>query len=262
MSAIGTTMKAGRDRAMVFDCAIDRLDLRQTVERCRQVIEENQFTYQVSINAAKVVAMRKDASLREVIDKCELVSPDGVPIVWASRLLGDPLPGRVNGTDLMYELFELAAREGYGVYILGARAEVLETAVRNLRAQYPGLPISGYRDGYFSDAESPSVAASIRASGAKILFVAISSPKKEYWLGEYGRELGVPFVMGVGGSIDIVAGVTRRAPPSWQRWGLEWFWRLLQEPRRLLGRYLVTNVRFIAMVARSMIVRLRRRLDR
>jgi len=237
------------DRALVLGCAIDRCDMAQTVARCEAAIERGRFVQQVSINAAKLVAMREDPELRAAIERCELVNADGQSVVWASRLLGDPLPERVAGIDLMHELLALAARRGYGVYILGARDEVLETAVERLRAQFPGLRIAGYRNGYFDEGESAAIAAEIGASGAEILFVAISSPRKERWLGEHGRTLGVHFAMGVGGSIDVVAGVTRRAPRIWQRLGLEWLYRLLQEPRRMLHRYLVSNLRFLAMVA-------------
>jgi exopolysaccharide biosynthesis WecB/TagA/CpsF family protein len=147
-----------------------------------------------------------------VVSRCELVNADGQSIVWASRLLDDALPERVAGIDLMYALIAMAEREDYGIYILGARREVLDAAVQRLRQTHPRLRLSGTHDGYFTDDESPDVAAAIRDSGAQILFVAMSSPRKEHWIGEYGATLNVPFVMGVGGSIDIVAGITRRAP--------------------------------------------------
>jgi len=226
--------------------------MTDTVERCQAIIERGAFAQQVSINAAKLVTLKKDSAMRDVVNRCELVNADGQSVVWASRLLGDPLPERVAGIDLMHALIAMAEREGYGIYILGARREVLDTAVRQLREIHPDLRIVGYRDGYFSEEESPEVAAAIRHSGAQILFVAMSSPRKEHWLGEHGPTLNVPFVMGVGGSIDIVAGITRRAPRAWQRLGVEWLYRLLQEPRRMFRRYLVTNVQFGALILRAM----------
>jgi N-acetylglucosaminyldiphosphoundecaprenol N-acetyl-beta-D-mannosaminyltransferase len=237
---------------MVLGCAIDRLDMPQTLARCEAIIEQGTFAQQVSINAVKIVALKKDAYMREVVGRCELVNADGQSVVWASRLLGDPLPERVPGIDLMHALIAMAEREGYGIYILGARREVLQTAVRRLRETHPSLRIAGYRDGYFTDEQSPEVARAIRGSGAQILFVAMSTPRKEHWLGEYGPGLNVPFAMGVGGAIDIVAGVTRRAPRAWQNLGIEWLYRVLQEPRRLLPRYLAANVRFSILVARGL----------
>lgn len=257
MERSGQTATREGDRAIVLGCAIDRLDMAQTLARCREIVERGGYGQQVSINAAKVVAMWSDPELREVIDRCALVSADGQSVVWASRLLGDPLPERVAGIDLMHGLIAMAEHEGYGVYILGARRAVLERAVQRLREAHPRLRIVGYRDGYFSDGEGSRVAAEVRDSGARILFVAISSPRKEHWLGEYGPALGVSLAMGVGGSIDVVAGAARRAPRSWQRLGLEWLYRLLQEPRRLSRRYLVTNLRFGAMVVIELARRLR-----
>lgn len=244
------------DRATVLGCAIDRLDMEQTLARCRAIIERGTFAQQVSINAVKIVALEQDTYMREVVSKCELVNADGQSVVWASRLLGDPLPGRVPGIDLMHALIAMAEREGYGIYILGARSEVLETAVQRLRETHPRLRIAGYRDGYFTDEQSPEVAAAIRGSDAQILFVAMSTPRKEHWLGEYGPSLNVPFVMGVGGAIDIVAGITRRAPRAWQRFGVEWLYRVFQEPRRMFRRYLVTNTRFSILIARAMSTRI------
>jgi N-acetylglucosaminyldiphosphoundecaprenol N-acetyl-beta-D-mannosaminyltransferase len=156
----------------------------------------------------------------------------------------------------MHALIEMADKEGWGVYVLGARHDVLEAAMQRLRETHPRLRLLGYRDGYFADDESPEVASAIGESGAQILFVAMSSPRKEYWLGRYGPTLNVPLVMGVGGSIDIVAGVTRRAPRSWQQLGMEWLYRLLQEPRRMFRRYLATNVRFTFLVAQGVGARL------
>jgi N-acetylglucosaminyldiphosphoundecaprenol N-acetyl-beta-D-mannosaminyltransferase len=171
--------------------------------------------------------------------------------VWASKLLGTPLPERVAGVDLMQELFALSEHRGWPIFILGARPDVLATAVGVIRGRHPGLTVAGFRDGYFTDDEVGDVCAEIRASGAKMLFVAMGTPRKEYFLGEHGPTLGVPFVMGVGGSIDVVAGITKRAPLLWQRAGLEWLYRLLQEPRRMFRRYVTTNTAFVVQVARQ-----------
>jgi N-acetylglucosaminyldiphosphoundecaprenol N-acetyl-beta-D-mannosaminyltransferase len=252
-----------RDTAVVLGCRIDRLTMQETVARCREALLEGRYLQHMAVNAAKVVAMGDDAEIRDIVEGCELVTADGQAVVWASRLLGDPLPERVAGIDLMHRLIAVAADEGHRVYLLGARKDVLERAVARFRAQHPRLTVAGYRDGYFSEDEWPDVAAHVRASGADMLFVAISSPTKERFLGRYGRQLGVPFVMGVGGAVDVVAGVTRRAPVSWQRLGLEWLYRLLQEPRRMFKRYAATNTRFVGMVAAAWWDRRRRaRSDR
>lgn len=247
------------NRVVLLGCEIDRLDMAGTLERCRKAIEERRFTQQVSINASKLVALKRQKELREIVERCELINADGQSVVWASRLLGDPLPERVAGIDLMKALVELAEENGYRIFILGARSEVLKTAIENLRAQHPRLEIAGSHHGYFTDEQSPEIAAQIRAARADILFVAITSPRKEQWLGEYGQELNVPLVMGVGGSIDVVAGIARRAPRMWQRAGMEWLYRLAQEPRRLARRYLITNTQFIALVIEGLVLRVRHR---
>lgn len=241
------------DRADILGCQIDRLGMADTLAEIERAVTTRQYTQHMAINAAKLVAMDDDPRLCEIVAGCSLVSADGQSVVWASRLLGDPLPERVAGIDLMAGLLERAERRGYSVYFLGARAEVLERAVERLREKYPRLHVAGARDGYFADEEASEVCDEIRASRADLLFVAMSSPRKEYFLGEYGPNLGAPFVMGVGGSIDVIAGVTRRAPRGWQRLGLEWLFRLLQEPRRMFWRYATTNSRFIGLVVRAML---------
>jgi N-acetylglucosaminyldiphosphoundecaprenol N-acetyl-beta-D-mannosaminyltransferase len=239
------------DRAMVLGCAIDRVDMDEAVRRCDEFIRGGGFCQHMAVNAAKLVSMRGDHALREITDGCALVTADGQAVVWAARLLGDPLPGRVAGIDLMDELFALGEKSGYSAYILGARPEVLEQGVAAIRARHPRLRIAGYRDGYYADSDAEAVAAEIRAASPDMLFVAMSSPRKEYFLGEHGAGLGVPFVMGVGGAIDVLAGVTRRAPGWMQKAGLEWLYRLMQEPHRLLRRYAVTNALFVSLVLRE-----------
>jgi N-acetylglucosaminyldiphosphoundecaprenol N-acetyl-beta-D-mannosaminyltransferase len=241
------------DRAQVLGCPIDRLDLSATLSAIEETIASRRYTQHMAINAAKLVAMRDDPKLGQIIDACGLVNADGQSVVWASRLLGDPLPERVAGIDLMEALLGLSEQRGYRVYILGARADVLARAIERLRERFPRLALAGARDGYFGDGEAGEVCAAIRTSRPDILFVAMSSPRKEYFLGEHGPDLGAPFVMGVGGSIDVIAGLTRRAPVAWQRLGLEWLFRLLQEPRRMFRRYAVTNARFLALVGRAML---------
>jgi N-acetylglucosaminyldiphosphoundecaprenol N-acetyl-beta-D-mannosaminyltransferase len=243
------------DRARILGCDIDRLDMDETVRRCAQIVDAGGPAQHVSVNVAKIVALRDDPRLKEIVERCELVSVDGQPLVWASRLLGDPLPERVAGIDLMFRLLELAQERGYRVFVLGARQEVLESAAARLAERYPRLVLAGLHHGYFADEETAEVCQVVRAADPQILLVAMSSPRKEYWLAEHAAELGVPFAMGVGGSIDVVAGHTKRAPSWMQRFGLEWFYRFVQEPRRLGPRYLRTNARFVGLLARELVRR-------
>jgi N-acetylglucosaminyldiphosphoundecaprenol N-acetyl-beta-D-mannosaminyltransferase len=245
-------MSGAAERVDVLGCAIDRVDMDEAARRCDRFVRTRAHAQHMAINAAKIVAMRHDDGLHRLVDRCELITADGQAVVWASRLLGDPLPARVAGIDLMLELLALAERRGYRVYLLGARADVLEQAVARVRERHPRLVIAGWHHGYFSLAEERSVAAAIRAARPDLLFVAMSSPRKEYFLGRWARAIDVPFSMGVGGAIDVVAGVTHRAPRALQRLGLEWAFRLAQEPRRLFRRYLVTNLEFVGLTAREL----------
>jgi N-acetylglucosaminyldiphosphoundecaprenol N-acetyl-beta-D-mannosaminyltransferase len=251
VEAAPAVARATPSRVRVLGCEIDPVDMDEAVARVDAAVAERRFYRHADLNGAIVVAMRDDDEMRDSICGSDLVVADGQSVVWAARLLGRPVPARVPGIDLMHRTIELAERRGYSIYVLGARQEVLEQAIARLTAAHPRLRVAGYRNGYFDDSETPGVVEAIRDSGADMLYVAISSPRKEYFLGRHGQSLGVPYVMGVGGAIDVVAGVTRRAPMWLQRIGLEWAFRLVQEPRRLFRRYLVTNVRFLALVARE-----------
>ncbi|MFT7304768.1 MAG: N-acetylglucosaminyldiphosphoundecaprenol N-acetyl-beta-D-mannosaminyltransferase [Candidatus Azotimanducaceae bacterium] len=203
------------------------------------------------VNAAKLVKMEQDSQLREDVLSSDLVLADGMSVVWASRILGKPLPERVAGIDLMSRLFEIANREGYGVYCLGASEEVSAIIESNLRRDYPDLVISGRRNGYFDEPEEADVAQNIRDAAPHILLVAMTSPKKENFMGRWDEHMNVPIVHGVGGSFDVYSGKVERAPESWQRLGLEWLYRVKQEPGRLWKRYAKTNLAFIWLVIKQ-----------
>lgn len=232
----------------MFGLKIDALTLDDVVWYCRRAVAQRQRLLIGVVNAAKVVNLRSDADLRESLLECDLVLADGQSVVWAGRVLHQRLPERVAGIDLFVRLLELADQENRSIYLLGAKPEVLARLAEVITGRYPGLRIVGRRDGYFSDEQGAEVAAEIRASGADMLFLGMVSPKKEIFLGRYGADLGVPVLHGVGGSFDVLAGVTARAPQLWQRAGMEWAYRLVQEPRRLWRRYLRTNTRFVVLL--------------
>lgn len=245
----------GPDRAAefrdLFGLRIDNLTMEQTVQRCLAATDSGELLEIGVVNAAKIVKMRQDATLREAVAGCGVIVADGQSVVWASRLLRAPLTERVAGIDLFQRLLAEAEKRGLPVYFLGARPEVLAEMTRRLRVDLPGLKIAGGRHGYFGDDEAPGIADEIAESGAKLLFLGMTSPKKETFVATYGQRTGASVVHGVGGSFDVLAGVVRRAPRTWQRLGLEWLYRAAQEPRRLGGRYLTTNVAFLTIVARE-----------
>ena len=236
-------------RAEVFGVPLDLLTMDESVARCFELIESELPTQHVVINASKVVMMEDVAGLREVIARCAMVSADGQSVVWAGRALGLAVPERVAGIDLMERLIAEAESRSWPVYFLGARQDVLDDFLDRELESHPGLVVAGSHDGYFDDARQ--MAKSIHASGARLLFVGISSPIKEFFLAEHLAAMGAVFAMGVGGSFDVLAGRTQRAPLWMQRVGLEWFYRFLQEPGRMWRRYLIGNVRFALVVVRE-----------
>jgi len=233
----------------LFGVSVAALSMDETVARCAEFVRAGQPAHHVVINAAKVVLMSDQPLLRDAIRSCDLISADGQPIVWASRIFRRPLPERVAGIDLMERLLAQAEKLAWPVFFLGAKTDVLLAFEDAVRRRFPGIVVAGRHHGYFHD--DGAVADDIRRSGARLLFVAMPSPRKEYFIAEQSSRLGPLFTMGVGGSFDVWAGRTRRAPVWMQRAGLEWFHRFLQEPRRMWRRYLVGNLRFAVILMRE-----------
>ena len=238
-----------KSRVMILDTPVDNMDMSETLDRVSQAISHDLHIHHSVVNAGKIVSMHKDPQLRESVVNADIISADGQGVVWASRLLGKPLKGRVTGIDLMEELVSLAYRDHYKVYFLGAKEDIVRSVVEHYSDVYSPDIIAGYRNGYFKKAEEREIACDIADSGANILFVAISSPTKENFLFQ-NREIlkKVNFIMGVGGSFDVVSGLVKRAPKWMQKAGLEWLYRVYQEPQRMFKRYLVGNVKFILLV--------------
>lgn len=231
---------------------VDSHTMEETIARIDQAIQAGEHINHVVINAGKVVSMMKDKELFNSVLACDIINADGQSIVWAARFLGKKIPGRVAGVDLMQELIKLAAQRGYKCFFLGAREEVVKKVVERYTREYGKNIIAGYRNGYFSAEQEPEVARQIAESGAQMLFVAITSPKKEKFLYNYKMILSeVNFTMGVGGTFDILAGITKRAPKWIQNMGMEWFVRLTQEPGRMWKRYLVGNTAFVYIVVKE-----------
>lgn len=232
---------------VLFGLRVDAIVLQQAVDRCMRAVADRSPIEVGVVNAAKIVLMRSNRALAEAVSGVDLLLADGQSVVWASRFVGRPLPERVAGIDLFTSLLAAAEREDRSVYLLGATSDVLARTEAEVRRRHPALRIAGTRDGYFTDAEAPAVAAAIRASGADLLFLGMTSPKKELFCSAHATATGAYVIHGVGGSFDVLAGVTRRAPKLWQAAGMEWFYRVLQEPRRLGPRYLRTNTRFVRL---------------
>ena len=232
----------------ILGIRLDLIDLQGTLNKTEQFIRTRKPHQIVVVNVAKVIRAQKNKFLKKIIDEADLVGADGVPLVWISNLFKPKIPGRVNGTDLMEALVKLSSEKGYSIFFFGAEESVIKKVVNIYSQQYPDLKIAGYRNGYFSKDEEKSIVKEIRDSGADILFIGFGTPKKEIFVKKHKEHLNVPVIHGVGGSFDVIAGKTKRAPVWMQKNGLEWFYRVLQEPARMWKRYLVTNSVFILYI--------------
>lgn len=237
---------------VVLGTPIHALTMTETLDLVDSVISSRSRLRIGVVNAAKIVNMQRDPLLREDVVTSDVILADGMAVVWAARLLGYLLPERVAGIDLMLGMLARANQHRYRIYCLGASQDVLEKVTTRIVTEYPQVTIAGSRNGYFAQEEEEALAAEIAAARPHILFVAMTSPKKEQFIARWSEKLGVPVCHGVGGSFDVLAGKVERAPEVWQRLGLEWLYRVKQEPGRLWKRYLVTNTLFCSLVMREL----------
>lgn len=246
-------LSTSRPPALFGSVRVDNVTQSETLDLIESLIRSGGHHRMVVVNASKLVLAEKDLLLREILVTSDIITADGMSVVWASRCsrnFGAGLVERVTGIDTMTELSQRAAQKGYRVFLLGAAPGVAQAAAHQLQCVYPGLRVVGCHDGYFPDSESIRVASMIQESRPDILFVAMGSPKQEHWLATYGAQTGAAFCIGVGGSFDHIAGRVRRAPRWMQKVGLEWLFRFAQEPRRLWRRYLIGNAEFVSFLLR------------
>jgi N-acetylglucosaminyldiphosphoundecaprenol N-acetyl-beta-D-mannosaminyltransferase len=214
--------------------------------------------YVVTPNAHHVVMLQKNERFRQIYQRARWVVPDGVPLLWASRLLNTPLPERVNGTDLFEQLCAMSATLGLKVFLLGGRPGAADSAVAVLTQRYPALSVAGTYCppfGFEDDRqEQQRMNDAIQAATPDLLFVGLGAPKQEYWIENNYQLLNVPVSLGIGVSFELVSGMVPRAPRWMQKMGLEWFFRLMMEPHRLWQRYLWGNAVFVSLVIKQKIM--------
>jgi N-acetylglucosaminyldiphosphoundecaprenol N-acetyl-beta-D-mannosaminyltransferase len=250
-------LKALRKLIVILGIPIDDIDMQEALDHLDGLIQMGRASGNghqvVTVNVDFIVNALRDPDLLSILRDSSLATADGMPLVWGARFLGAPLKERVAGADLVPALAERAAQNGYSLFLLGAAPGVAAKAAEILQQRYPGLKIAGvysppFQPGMDTD---PSTIEMIREKKPDILMVALGNPKQEKWIHRYGSQLSVPLMMGVGGSLDFLAGVTKRAPQWMQRSGFEWVWRLSQEPRRLWRRYVVGLAVFGLFFARQ-----------
>src|SRR5579871_1024313 len=238
----------------ILGIPIDNLDTEATLDRLDQFIQERRFHQVATANVDFLINAMHDRELRQILCNADLVTPDGMPVVWASNLLGSPLPERVTGADLVPKMAALAARKGYRIYMLGARPEVAQRARARLIQDNPTLQIVGCSSPNVSPLlamDNDTLLNDICEAEPDILLVAFGNPKQEKWIHLHRDRLrNIPVCMGVGGTFDFLAGQTSRAPAWMQRFGMEWLYRLGQEPKRLWRRYCNDLIYFMRFFAR------------
>lgn len=235
----------------IFGLRYELFSKKETISRICSAIDsgEKQFI-RSDLNVATIVSCQHDAALREAVNSSDLINIDGMGAIWGARFLNLAVPERVTGVDLFSDLLATAEQKNYSVYFLGATDSVLTKMIQNLKYNVPNLNIAGYHDGYFWGKEE-EVVANINASGANMLFIGIKSPEKETFIHEWSSKLNVQFIMGVGGTFDVISGKVKRAPQWMQKSGLEWAFRIYQEPRRMWKRYVKSNSVFLKMLIQA-----------
>ena len=218
-------------RTDVLGVGFDDLTLEEAAEAGARLAEAEGFHYTVTPNPEFLLAARKDPGFRQALLGADLVLADGVGVVYSARILGRPLKGRVPGIEFAQRLLRWMAAHGKRLFLLGAKPGVAELAAANLKSRYPGLIVCGTHDGYFR--EDAPVVEEIRSAAADVVFVCLGAPKQEFWMVNNGPATGVHLAVGLGGSLDVFAGVVERAPRAFQKLGLEWFYRLIKEPKRI-----------------------------
>lgn len=220
------------EKVDILGVPVDNTDMEGALARVMELLAGEAVSTIYTPNSEMVVNADRDREFMEILRAGDLVVPDGIGIVLASRIYGHPLPERVAGFDLMTRMLVLLAEEGKGVFLFGGKPGIAEKAAANISKSYPGIRIMGTRNGYFSESEVPEILEQVNSSGAEVLFAALGSPKQEKWIAAHRERLNVKIAMGVGGSFDVLAGEAARAPAFFRKVGLEWFYRLVTQPWR------------------------------
>lgn len=232
----------------IFGIPFSKLSMDETVSYLTEAIEERRLTHVITANPIMVMTALDNPAFARVMRKADMIVPDGAGVVWAAKVGGNPVAERVTGFDLMHRLLAEGEKRRWTAYLLGTTQEIIEAAAEKLQLQYPQVRIVGYRNGFFGPSDDEAIVEEIRELKPHLLFVA-RGMEKEDWNAVNKERLGVPFIMGVGGSFDVVSGKLKRAPEVFQKLKLEWLYRLLQEPARY--RRMLALPKFVVKVLRN-----------
>lgn len=243
------------DKVRILQTGVSRYNLSETIKEMSRAIEEKRKLRIAVTPVNCLLWARQNRDLNSIYNSADIVTADGVPVVWASKLLSEPIRGRVTGLDLLPGFSEIAAQNGYSFFFLGAAEGVADQLAEKLKTAYPALMIAGtwsppFRE-RFSDKENREMVDRINRSGADVLWVSLTAPKQDFWIARHFDELNVSVAIGVGAAFDVVAGNVSRSPLWMQQYGLEWLYRLWKEPGRLWKRYLIEAPQFIPLILKQ-----------
>lgn len=237
-----------------LNTTVDNLTMNEAIEVADKLIQEKNNSYIVTPNVDHIVKLESDDHFRNVYKEANLVLTDGQPLIWLSKFLGTPIKEKISGSDFFPEICNLAQQKGYSIFLLGAAEGVAQKAADNLRIDYPGIKIAGVFSPDYgfekSDKKITEIIQLINEVKPDILAVGLGAPKQEKFLYDYKEKLNVPLSMAIGASIDFVAGNVKRSPRWMQSAGLEWFYRLLKEPKRMFRRYLVDDLKILKIYSK------------
>ena len=230
-----------RDTIKIFGVKIDKLTQKQVIEKIKCFLKENQTRAIYTPNTEIVMEAKKDEKLKHIINDGDIIIPDGIGLIYASKIKKKNLPERVTGFDVSCKILEVANEEGYSLFLLGGEEGVAKEASENLTEKYPNIKIAGFQNGFFKGAhignpgheDEVQILEKINKSNADILFVGLGAPKQEIWIHENKNKLNCKLIIGNGGTVDILAGRIERAPDIYQKLGLEWLYRLVKDPKRI-----------------------------
>jgi N-acetylglucosaminyldiphosphoundecaprenol N-acetyl-beta-D-mannosaminyltransferase len=239
----------GMERVRIVGLPIDPVSMESALGHLETYIAEKTPRHVVTADASMAVIARRDPDLRAIVERADLVTPDGFGILWAARLLRLPIAHKVSGVDLVGELCRLSSKKGYRLFFLGAGRGVADQAAENLRARYPGAQIVGTNDGFFLPEANAEVVARIAAARPDVVLVAFGIPRQEKWITKHKEEIGASVYIGIGGSFDVYSGLVKRAPVWMQNHGLEWLYRLCANPKKI--KKVMTLPRFALLALRQ-----------
>jgi N-acetylglucosaminyldiphosphoundecaprenol N-acetyl-beta-D-mannosaminyltransferase len=244
--------KTMQKKISMLGADIHNVTMQEALSAIDGFIKEDGLHQVITLNAEILYQAQTNERLLALINKADLVTPDGSGIVWGADYLGMPLKERVSGIDLLWEICRLAPEKGWRIYLLGAAPGIADKAAENLKNKYPGISIVGVRNGYFNinnEEEVRDILKDVQLAAADVIFIAMGAPRQEYFIEDYGADFGVKVAIGVGGSFDVVAGAVKRAPVFMQKMGIEWLWRLLCQPSR--WKRMMNLPRFVRLVKKT-----------